>query len=135
MKGISWLSVFKTILHGAIAAGRIAAPIVTILYPVEGALLLQATNAVVGAEATITAPQSGPQRAALVREQTQATVDVINEQLTSQGKPPLPTDIVDVVQQHVKTIVAGLNSVQQALGAVADSAPAESPVSNARVIG
>jgi hypothetical protein len=113
---MSWLSVYEDLLHCAEAAARIAAPIVAVtVNPTIGALTLQAANAAVGAESLIDIPGSGQQKAALVRAQTQATVDVINGILASQNKPLLAPNITDIVQQQVQVVVGGLNTVQQAV--------------------
>jgi hypothetical protein len=115
-----FLSVFESILHAAEAAAKIAAPIVETVDPTVGALILQATDAAVGVEAVIVTAGSGARKAALVRAQTQATVDVINGILAAQHKTPavtLPAGIADIVQQQVQVVVAGLNTVQQAVEA------------------
>jgi hypothetical protein len=121
---MSWFTTFESILHIVEAAAKIAAPIVAVTVdPTIGALMLQATNAAVGAESIITTPGSGPQKAALVRAQTQATVDVINSILISQNKPPLAPNTTDIVQQQVRVVVSGLNTVQRAVeGGTAASA-------------
>lgn len=116
---MAWLSVYKDLLHCAEAAAQIAAPIVAVtVNPTIGALTLQAANAAVGAESLIDTPGSGQQKAALVRAQTQATVDVINGILASQNKPLLAPNITDIVQQQVQVVVGGLNTVQQAVETV-----------------
>jgi hypothetical protein len=118
---MGWFTTFQTVLHVAESAARIAAPIVAVTVdPTIGALMLQATNAAVGAELVITTPGTGAQKAALVRAQTQATVDLINAILVAQGKPTLAPNVTDIVQQQVQVVVAGLNTVAKA----AEAAPA-----------
>jgi hypothetical protein len=113
---MTWLAVFKDILHAAEAAAQIAAPIVAATgNPVLGALILQAAHAVVEAEAIFTTPGSGPQKAALVKAQTVATIGVINDVLKLQNKPALPANTADVVQVATKTVVAGMNTVAAAV--------------------
>lgn len=109
---MSFLSAFKSVLHAAEAAVRIAAPVVSIVNPVIGSLLLHATSAAVSAEAAVTG--SGAQKAALVLQQTQAAVDLINEILASQGRPTLPEDTVQVVTSTTKGVVDGLKAVAAA---------------------
>lgn len=111
---MSFLSAFKSVLHAAEAAVRIAAPVVSIVNPVIGSLLLHATSAAVSAEAAVTGPGSGAQKAALVLQQTQAAVDLINEILASQGRPTLPEDTVQVVTSTTKGVVDGLKAVAAA---------------------
>jgi hypothetical protein len=111
---MTWLVVFQDLLHATEASAQIAAPIVAVLNPVLGALILQAANALVGAEAIFTERGDGPRRAALVRAQTEATVSLINTALKAQNKPLLPDNTTDVVQVHIKAIVAGLNTVAEA---------------------
>jgi hypothetical protein len=113
----SFLTTFQSILDAVLAAMKIAAPLVAVADPVVGALMLQATNAAVSVEQILPAEGTGLQKARLVQEQTQATVDVINGILVAQGKPPLAANITDIVQQHVRVVVAGLNTVHQAVEA------------------
>jgi hypothetical protein len=116
---MSWFTTFDSILHLVEAAAKIAAPIIAVTVdPTIGGLMLQATNAAVGVESILTTPGSGPQKAALVRAQTQATVDVINGILVSQSKPTLAPNVTDIVQQQVQVVVSGLNTVQQAVEGV-----------------
>jgi hypothetical protein len=113
---MSWFTTFDSILHLVEAAAKIAAPIIAVTVdPTIGGLMLQATNAAVGVESIITAPGSGPQKAALVRAQTQATVDVINGIRASQNKSPLAPNVTDIVQQQMQVVVSGLNTVQLAV--------------------
>ena len=112
---MSWFTTFRTVLHVAESAAKIAAPIVAVTVdPTIGALMLQATNAAVGAELVIITPGSGAQKASLVRAQTQATVDLINAILVSQGRPALAINVTDIVQQQVQVVVAGLNTASKA---------------------
>jgi hypothetical protein len=112
---MTWLIVFEDVLHAAEAAAQIAAPIVAVMNPILGALILQAANAAVGAEVIFSEPGQGPRKAALVRAETAATVDVINTVLKSINKPALPLNTTDLVQVHTETIVAGLNTVAAAV--------------------
>lgn len=112
---MSFLSVFQSILHVVEAAAKIAAPLIATQDPVIGALMTQATNAAVGVEAAITTPGTGAQKAAVVAGQSQATIDVINSILASQGKPPLPAITNSVVQAGVQTVISGLNAVAVAV--------------------
>ncbi len=108
---MSFLHVFRGILHATEVAAQLAAPIVATVDP----LMLQATNAAVNVEGSITAPGSGEAKAAVVRAGTQATIDAINALLASQSKPPLPTNTTDVVQGTVKNVVLGMNTIQAAV--------------------
>lgn len=112
---MSFLSVFSSILHASEVAAAIAAPIVQTVDPTIGGLMTAATQAAVGVEAAVTVPGKGQQKAQLVALQTKAAVDVVNQILTSQGKPPLPANTVDVVGQQVGVVVANMNAIQQAV--------------------
>jgi hypothetical protein len=114
---MSFLSVFKSILHAAEAAASIAAPVVAKMDPVIGALMLQATNAAVGVEALILDTKKGAEKMDVVGQQVQATVDVVNGILQSQNKAALPPGITDTVKQQVEVVVSGLNAVQKAVNA------------------
>ena len=121
----SFLSVFKTILHGLEVAASIAAPIVATQDPIVGALMQQATAAAVAVEQGITTPGQGSAKAQAVKAGTQATVDAINGILTSQGKNPLPQNTTDVVQAQVVATVTGMNAILAAVtGSAHTSAPA-----------
>lgn len=107
---MSWLSVFDSVLHAVETAAKLAAPFVAAADPTIGALMAQAATAAVNVEVMLgTAP--GPEKAAVVAAGTQATVDVINGILASQGKNPLPKNTTDQVQAVVKTVVTGLKAV------------------------
>ena len=112
---MSFLSVFRNILHASEVAAQLAAPIVATVDPVVGGLMIQSTDAAVNVEGIITTPGSGEAKAAVVRAGTQATVDAINALLASQSKPPLPTNTTDVVQGTVKNVVLGMNTIQAAV--------------------
>lgn len=112
---MSFLLVFRNILHAAEAAASIAAPVIAKMDPVIGALMLQATNAAVGVEALILGAKKGTEKMDVVGQQVQATVDVVNGILLSQGKTPLRSDITDTVKQQVQVVVSGLNAVQTAV--------------------
>lgn len=121
---MSFLSAFRSILHAAEAASQIAAPIVAATVdPTIGALMAQATQAAVGVESVITTPGSGAQKADLVKQQTLATIGVINSILQAEGKTPLASNVADIVSQQVSTVVQGLNAVQK-ITAPSVSAPA-----------
>lgn len=114
----SFLRVFTNILHAIEGAAVIAAPIVSAVDPVIGALMTQATTVAVGVEAAITAPSSGDQRQQVVTQTTQNTVALINSLLSSQGKPTLPVGVVDAVTAATKSVVQGLNTVADAVAPV-----------------
>lgn len=112
---MSFLKVFASILHATEAAASIAAPIVATMDPTIGGLMSAATTAAVGAEAAITAPGSGPQKAAAVQAQTQASIGVINAILASQNKKPLPANTGDVIASQVGVVVGNLNAIKAAV--------------------
>jgi hypothetical protein len=112
---MSFLSVFRSILHAAEAAASIAAPVVAKMDPVVGALMLQATNAAVGVEALILGVKKGTEKMDVVGQQVQATVDVTNAILVSQGRQPLKADVTDTVKQQLQVVIAGLNAVEKAV--------------------
>jgi hypothetical protein len=112
---MSFLSVFRSILHAAEAAASIAGPVVAKMDPVVGALMLQATNAAVGVEALILGAKKGSEKMEVVGQQVQATVDVVNGILASQDRPALPTGITDAIKQQVQVVVSGMNAVQTAV--------------------
>jgi len=114
---MSFLSVFRNILHAAEAAASIAGPVIARMDPVIGALMLQATNAAVGVEALIVGTKKGGERMAVVDQQIQATVDVTNAVLASQGKPALRADITDTVKQQLEVVIGGMNAVEKAVNA------------------
>ncbi len=107
---MSFLSVFKSILHVTETAAKLAAPFVAAVDPVIGTLMIQATNAAVGVESIITTPGSGTQKAGIVNAGTQATIDAINGVLASQGLKPLPANTADTVAQTVKSVIDALNT-------------------------
>lgn len=119
---MSFLSVFKSILHATEAAATIAAPIIATMDPTIGALMGSATQAAIGVEGSITAPGSGPQKQAAVQASTQAVFDVTNQILASQGKPPLHANTVDAAVQGAVMVVNQLNAVAAAVKA-APAAP------------
>lgn len=128
----SFLTIFKDILHATEAAAEIAAPIIATLDPPIGILMGAATQAAVGVEAAITTPGSGQQKAGLVAQQTQASIDVVNQILQSQGKKPLPTDTGQVIAAQVGTVIGNLNAIKGAVLAAGGSdgvpqAPAPAP--------
>ena len=112
---MNWLKTFDSVLHIAETAAKIAAPIISAYNPVIGSLVLQASSAVISAEFLFQSPGSGAQKAALVRAQTQVTVNVINDILKFQNKPLLDANIVDMITVATDTIVSGVNAVQQAI--------------------
>lgn len=112
---MSFLSVFKSILHAVEAAATIAAPIVATFDPTIGALTQAATQAAIGVEGSITAPGSGAQKQAAVQKSTQAVFDVTNQILASQGKPPLHANTVDAAVQGAVMVVNQLNAVAKAV--------------------
>ena len=115
---MSFLSVFKSILHAMEAASVIAAPIVAAqVDPTIGALMSQAATTAVLVEASIPATGSGATKALAVASQSQAIIDTISSILQSQGKAPLPANTNDLVQAGVKATVAGLNAVATAVAA------------------
>lgn len=121
---MSFLSVFTSILHATEAAASIAAPIVATMDPIIGKLMESATQAAVGAEAAITAPGSGPQKAAAVAAQTSASIQVANDILASQGKAPLPADTGKVIASQVGVVVGNLNAIEAAVKNAKPAAPA-----------
>lgn len=121
---MSFLSVFASIAHAAEAAAALVAPIVQTVDPDVGRLMMGAAQAAIGAEAAITSPGSGQQKAAVVAAQTQASIDVINSILQSQGKRPLPTLTGAVVAQQVGAVVGNLNAIKAAVLAAPAAAPA-----------
>lgn len=127
---MSFLSVFSTILHATEAAASIAAPIISQMDPTIGDLMASATRAAVGAEAAITAPGSGQQKAAAVAAQTQASIDVANKILESQGKKPLPTNTADVIASQVGVVVGNLNAIESAVKASPALAKPDAPAAD-----
>lgn len=119
----SFLTVFRDILHAAEVAAQIAAPIISTLDPQIGGLMSAATQAAVGVEASITAPGSGQQKAQVVAQETQASIDAINAILASQGKPGLPANTAQVISQQVGIVVGNLNAIKTAV----TTAPAAPP--------
>lgn len=115
----SFLTVFQNILHATEVAAAIAAPIIKTLNPEIAGLMIAATTAAIGVEASITAPGSGPQKAAVVAAQTQAAIDATNAILASQGRPPLPTDTGNVIAAQVGAVVGNLNAIKTAVQASA----------------
>ena len=107
----SFLRAFSTILHAAEAAATIAAPIVKAVDPDIAGLMSLATQTAVSVESAVTAPGAGAQKAELVKQVSAATVNVINSILASQGKPPLPVNIVDAATQVATNVVDSLNLV------------------------
>jgi hypothetical protein len=129
--GVSFLSVFRSIAHAAETAAKIAAPIVQAVDPEIGLILNTSVNAAVGAEALITAPNSGAAKNQMVTQVTQSTVDAINEILASQGKKPLPSNVTAASMQSLETVLSGLNAVSKIAGApppVTGGTPAPNPV-------
>lgn len=116
---MSFFSKFMTVLHVAEAAAAISAPYIAIADPSIGALVTLGNNAAIGAEAAITAPGSGAQKAALVAAQTAAAVSFINALRVSSGAAPLPANVTDQVQAQVNVTVAGLNAIAAATPATA----------------
>lgn len=108
---MSFLKAFSSILHAVEVAAQIAAPIIQTVDPAIGSLMIMATSAAIGVEASVTAKGQGAAKAAAVTASTKAAVDVINGILASQGKGPLPANTTDVVAQQVGTVVASLNAV------------------------
>ena len=113
----SFLTVFKDILHAAEVAAQIAAPIITTMDPQIGQLMAGATQAAVGMEATITTPGSGAQKAQAVAQQTQASINAINQILQAEGKKPLPDNTGQVIAQQVGAVVGNLNAIKAAVTA------------------
>ena len=114
----SFLRGFLTVLHAVETAAKIAAPIISTVDPVIGALMTQANNAAIGIESaslTMSTTIPGDEKAAIVAAQSQATIDVINSILVSQNKPKLPDNTNTIVQATVKTVVSGLKAVAQAV--------------------
>jgi len=111
----SFLSVFADIMHAIEAAAAISAPIIATFDPVIGGLMTSATTAAVMVEGSITAPGSGPDKAAAVTASTNAAIGVANQILASQGKAPLPANTSAVVSNGVGMVVGNLNAVMSAV--------------------
>lgn len=114
---MSFLSVFKDILHATEAAAAIAEPIIATFDPVIGALMLGATEAAIAVEGSITAPGAGAQKQAAVTASTNAAINVVNGILQSQGKQPLPANTGQAISQQVGVVVANLNGIAKAVSA------------------
>ena len=127
---MSWLSIFKNVLHAVEAAASLAAPIIAVVVDKKQAdgsggdgaviagLMTQAVTAAVGIESissALTTPMSGSDKAAVVDSGTKATLDLINSLLVSQGKTALPASVTDIVSATVKTTVQGLQAAQVAV--------------------
>lgn len=108
---MSFLSAFKSVFHAIEAGAQMAAPIIAIVDPPIGQLIMQATKSAVLVEATITDAKKGQAKADLVNAMTSATLDVINNILIEQGKPPISTDVLKQVSAVTAATVSGLNSV------------------------
>ena len=124
---MSFLSKFLTILHVTEAAAAISAPFIAIADPTVGALVNQANQSAIAAEAAITTPGSGAQKTAMVMAQTGATIALINSIRGTQGKPPLPASVTNQVQAQVNVTIAGLNAIAAASPTLAPVAPAVAP--------
>lgn len=111
---MSFLSKFFTVLHAVEAAATISAPFVALADPQVGALMTQANQSAISAEAMFTGPGSGEQKASFVAAQTGATIGLINSARETAGAKPLPANTADQIQQQVKVTVAGLNAISAA---------------------
>ncbi len=120
---MSFLSVFASIVQAAESAALIMAPVVKVVRPELGGLLLAAAQQAVAVEALIRAPLSGEQRAEVVAEQTRASIEVVNRILVASGRAPLGADSADVIAAQVVGVVKSLNAVKTAVE-LASSTPA-----------
>ncbi len=112
---MSFLSVFRNVLHVVEAAAAISAPIIATQDPTIGALMTMANNSAIGIEAAITTPGTGAQKAAVVDAQTKAAIGVANAILASQNKPPLPATTEAAISASVMTTVSALNAISVAV--------------------
>jgi hypothetical protein len=131
MKSRSFLSAFTSVLHAMEAAATITSPIIRMVSPEVGGLMMAATQAAVGAEAAITAPSAGADRAAVVAQSTRAALDVVNQILVSQGKQPLKAGIADVAIATASVAVSQLNGIAGLVNAAPAAPPAEAPPAEA----
>lgn len=121
---MSFLSVFKSILHATEAAATIAAPIIATMDPTIGSLMGAATQAAVSVEGSITTPGSGAQKQAAVQASAQQVFDVANQIRVSQGAAPLHQSTVDAAVQGAVLAVNQLNAVAALVKAPAPTASA-----------
>ncbi len=121
----SFLRVFQNILHALEAAAAIAKPIAQAVDPTIGNLMTQAAQTAVVVEAAAEATGAkipGEQKAAIVAQATQASIDLTNSLLASQGKQALPTGIAAAVGASTKLVVDTLNSTANTVSPVAAAA-------------
>lgn len=107
---MSFLGVFKSILHGADVAAHIAvdeAPLVSLFSPAAGALISAIGSAVLRAEALHPEPKSGPQKK---QSATDELLPALRLAFAFTGRE-LPVEAVVNLSGAIDAMVAALNSV------------------------